>query len=450
METGVFLENELFGITHKETIVASPPAGVSALIFCVVDEKFRFYHHFRACRPDEMDDDLFQFMETPARMGENPILHDAIRTRSSVSMTLSYGEDRRKYIYVLPYERKNGRWRFACMQVTPLPSNPDVAERPSVCALGEERMCLVLVDSVHTILSVASRVPESFGHAATDLIGTNLQTLFRTSDFEVLKACSADTMEAILGCVFFCLDGSWREVEIKKFSAADQCTLYGICDVSPRQRMEDFAEVTARERRRIGQDLHDSIGQTLTGMSLLSRSLSNALNRDGHTGGLDASQISELADEASNQIRQISRGLMPSEIVQHGLYKSLRELARNTTETCDVRCETHLDAALEFADVAVETHLYRIAQEAVNNAVRHAGGSRIDIIIAEINGLSQLNVVDDGHWIEPEEKVGGIGLKTMEYRASAIGGLLHIGPSPQGGTQVVCRLENDESLATKV
>lgn len=439
----------MFGITHHETIVAPPPEGVSALIFCVVDEKFNAHHHFRACRPGEMGEDLFQFMETPFRIEENSVLHDAIRTRSSVSMVLSFGEGRRKYIYVLPYERKKGKWRFACMQVTTPPPDPDAAEQPCVCALAEERMCLMLVDSRHAIQSVSSRVPESFGHAPEDLVGMNLQELFKESDFEVLQACSADINESILGCVFSCLDGSGREVEIKKFSATDKCTLYGICDVSPRQRMEDFAEVTARERRRIGQDLHDSIGQTLTGMSLLSRSLSNILQRDGHSGSVDASQISELADEASNQIRQISRGLMPSEIVQRGLYESLRELARITATTCGVDCETRLDDSLEFTDVAVETHLYRIAQEAVNNAVRHAEARRIDIVVSEINGMSQLDVVDDGRGIEPEENGVGIGLKTMEYRAAAIGGLLHVGTRPQGGTQVTCRLEIDESLATK-
>ena len=440
----------MFSITHNETIVASPPDGVSALIFCVVDEKFRFHHHFRACRPDEMDDDLFQFMETPSRILENPILHDAFRTRSALSVALSFGEGRRKYIYVLPYERKKGKWRFACVQVTTSPPDPDAAEQPCVCALAEERMCLVLVDSRHAIQSVSSRVPESFGHASEDLVGMNLQELFNDSDFEVLQACTADTNESILGCAFACLDGTKREVEINKFSATDKCTLYGICDVSPRQRMEEFGEVTARERRRIGQDLHDSLGQTLTGMSLLSRSLSNILRRDGHGSCGDASPISELADEASNQVRQISRGLMPSEIVRHGLYESLRELARITTGSCGVVCETRLDDSLEFTDVAVETHLYRIAKEAVNNAVRHAVASRIDIVVSEINGMTQLNVIDDGRWIEPAANVVGIGLKTMEYRASAIGGLLHVGTNPQGGTQVVCRLENDESLATKV
>lgn len=440
----------MFGITHNEIIVASPPEGISALIFCVVDEKLKAHHHFRACRPHEMDEDEFQFMETPNRIAENPILKDALRSRTAVSVALSFGAGQRKYIYVLPYERKKGKWRFACLQVTTATPDPDTAEQPCVCALAEERMGLVLVDSMHAIRSVSSRVPESFGYAAEDLVGLKLQELFQHSDIEVLQACSADTNESILGCRFLCLDGSRREVELKKFSATDKCTLYGICDVSPRQRMEEFAEVTARERRRIGQDLHDSIGQMVTGISLLSRSLSNSLKRDGHNGGGDASQISELADETSNQIRQISRGLMPSDIIQHGLYASLRKLARSTTDSCGIVCEARFDDSLEFTDVAVETHLYRIAQEAVNNAVRHAEASRIEIIIGEINGMSQLDVVDDGRWIEPEANVAGIGLKTMEYRASAIGGQLHIGTNQQGGTQVTCRLENDESLATKV
>lgn len=440
----------MFGITHNETIVAPPSDGISALIFCVADEKFRAHHHFRACRPDEMDEDLFQFMETPSRIAENLMLNDAFRTRSAVSMAFSYGEGQRKYVYVLPYERKRGKWRFACMQVTTAPPDPDAAEQPCVCALADDRVCLLLVDSENTIRSVSSCVPETFGYASGDLTGMALQDLYKTADLAVLQACTPDTNESILGCTFACMDGARREVEIRKFSSADKCTLYGICDVSPRQRMEEFAEVTSRERRRIGQDLHDSLGQIVTGISLLSRSLSNGLRRDGHGGSGDASQISELADEASNQIRQISRGLMPSEIVQRGLYESLRELARTTSGTCGVLCEAHLDDSLAFPDVAVETHLYRIAQEAVNNAVRHAEANRIDIVVSEINGMSQLDVVDDGCWVEPEDGVVGIGLKTMEYRASAIGGQLHVGTSSKGGTQVVCRLEVDESLATKV
>jgi signal transduction histidine kinase len=438
----------LFGKTYNEVIVSSPPAGVSELVFCIVDEKQKVRYRFQAGPAGSADGDMFQFLAGSPRTVESPLLTEAFRSRTSVSLALSYGEGR-KYIYILPYERKRGKWRFACMQVTTAAPDPDTAGDPGVCALAEERVCLLLVDPNQTIRSVSSRIPEAFGYDAENLIETQLPDLFNASDFKVLQARSADTGESIMSCTFFCLDGSKRDVQIKKFSAPDNYMLYGICDVSPRQRVEEVAEVTARERRRIGQDLHDSIGQTLTGMSLLSRSLSNALRRDGHAGSVDASQISGLADEASNQIRQISRGLMPSEIVRHGLCASLRELARMTTDSCGILCEARLDESLSFPDVAVETHLYRISQEAVNNAVRHSAASRIDIVVSEVDGLQQLQVIDDGRWIEPESDVVGIGLKTMEYRASAVGGRLHIGTSPQGGTQVTCQLETDDSLATK-
>ena len=439
----------MFGLSQKETIVAPPPAGIEALIFCVFDEKHKVHHHFKACRPDKTASENFPLIEDPSRISERPILRDAFKTRTPVSLALSYDEGQRKYIYVLPYERKRGKWRFACLQVTTETPDPDAAEQPCVCALAEERVCLVLVDAQQVIRSVSSQIPEAFGYASESLNGMSLPDLFSRPDTEVLHACSADTGDSIMGCVLVCLDGSKREVEIKKFSAPDKCTLLGICDVSPKHRLEEFAAVTARERRRIGQDLHDSLGQMVTGISLLSRSLSNALRKDGHAGGLDASQISELADEASNQIRQISRGLMPSEITQRGLFESLRELARITTGSCNITCNALLDESLSFPDVAVETHLYRIAQEAVNNSVRHAQANQIDIIISEVNGLQQLEVVDDGSWEEPEEVQSGFGLKTMKYRASAIGGQLHVGSMEQGGTRVVCRIECDESLVTR-
>ena len=164
--------------------------------------------------------------------------------------------------------------------------------------------------------------------------------------------------------------------------------------------LEEASQVGIRERRRIGQDLHDSIGQLLTGISLLSRSLANRLLRDGHAGEADAGQISELADTASNQIRQISRGLMPTEVVQKGLFESLRELARTTSETSGIHCEARIDESVAFADSAVETHLFRIAQEAVTNSIRHAGASRIGIRLALANGMPRMEVDDNGTWKE--------------------------------------------------
>lgn len=430
--------------------ISTPPVGITEFIFCVFDEKRRVHHDFRSSHDADASGDYFQFLNDAGHAFDHYVLSEAQKTRKAMSVSLSYGEGQRKYLYVLPYERKQGKWRFACVQVSTELPDPDAAVTPSLCAMAEDRVCLILADSSYLVRSVGARVPESFGYDSETLLGMSLEDLFSNTDLGVLSACSSDTNEPILSCTFNCVDGSKRDVEIKKFSAPDKCTLYGICDVSPRPSIEEFSDATAHERRRIGQDLHDSVGQTLTGISLLSRSLSNALQRDEHEGCADASQISGLADEASNQIRQISRGLMPSEIVKHGLYQSLRELARITSATCGVVCDTQLDETVEFPDVAVETHLYRIAQEAVNNAVRHAKASHIKIIISELEGLPQLEIADDGRWSEPEGNVAGIGLKTMEYRASAIGGLLHVNQGISGGTRVTCRIEIDESLITRV
>ncbi|MBT8042109.1 MAG: sensor histidine kinase, partial [Pontiella sp.] len=254
----------------------------------------------------------------------------------------------------------------------------------------------------------------------------------------------------IPGFVLRCLDGSHRDVELLKYSAADHCMLYAVCDVTRPQLNEEIAQVSTRERRRIGQDLHDSIGQLLTGISLLSRSLANNLRRDGNPGEEDAAQISELADDASNQIRQISRGLMPADIVERGFFASLRDLARITTDSCGIQCEVRLDETVDFNDGAVETHLFRIAQEAVNNAVRHADASQIEIVFSVENGRPQLQICDDGTWKKAADHMSGIGMKTMHYRASVIGGNLTVGAVEEGGTHVVCRLEAEELFETKV
>ncbi len=429
-----------------------PPAGVFEIIFTVFDEKKRLQHHFQSGSPAgaRSGSGQFNILNHPDQSLENCVLAEAIATGQPASMAFSYGEGLQKFLYILPFERKKGKWRYACMQLGMEPPNPDTAKSPCLAALSEGRVCLLLADAQGSILAASAKVPEEFGYTPEMLQGMMLSDLFTQADMGMISACSADTNESILSCVFHCLDGSRRDVEMKKYSAPDQCNLLAICDVTRPKLNEEITQVSTRERRRIGQDLHDSIGQLLTGISLLSRSLANSLQRDGNPGDADAAQISELADDASNQIRQISRGLMPSDIVHRGLFASLRDLARITSESCGILCEAQVDETVEFTDGAVETHLFRIAQEAVNNAVRHAGASRIDIVIEHYKGMPQLTVRDNGSWKGDLGLGGGIGMKTMEYRASVIGGQLKVGAMEQGGTHVVCRLEMEELFETKV
>ncbi len=440
----------MFGFSSKveRKQAIAPPSGVDEVVFCVFDHKRRLLHHFSSLDEYAGGTQLFRFLNDPEHAFEHSVVREAVETGRPSFVSLVYGDGFRKCLHVLPYERKKDKWRYACLQVGS--SGPELDQSgSSVCALSPDRFCLLLADSSNTIHSTSSRIPKAFGYSSQNLIGLNLTDLFSGIDLEVIGSCSEDTNEAILSCVLFCLDGSRRDVEIRKYSAPDRFKLYTITDMTPPQLTEEVTQITTRERRRIGQDLHDSIGQMLTGISLLSRSLANSLKRVGNAGDVDASQISALADEASNQIRQISRGLMPAEIVQKGLFDSLRELARNTTSSCGILCVARLDDAVEFADGAVETHLYRIAQEAVNNSVRHSGASRIDVVVSQLNGISRLEVVDNGIWKELPKNTTGIGMKTMEYRASAIGAHLKAGADPAGGSRVVCVLEAEDLMLAR-
>jgi signal transduction histidine kinase len=422
---------------------------MAEVIFCVFDEKHRLLHQFRSEESDQPGSGYFRFLDEPDPSFDNSIVREAMASRKPASVSLVYGDNFRKDLYVLPYESKRGKQRFACLQLSRESGGQNEDEASRIGSLSENRIFLLLGDADHRISSASSRVPKEFGYAPDSLIGMILSDMFTPVDLEVIGSCSADTNKSILSCACFCLDGSRRDVEVKKYAAPDHFTLYAICDVTAPQSTEDLSQVANRERRRIGQDLHDSIGQLLTGISLLSRSLANSLKRLGHSGDLDAAQISALADDASNQIRKISRGLMPSEIVDKGLFDSLRELARTTSNSCGLLCVARIDETATFADGAVETHLYRIAQEAVNNAVRHADASRIDIVVTQENGLPRLEVVDNGTWKETVSDVNGIGMRTMEYRASAIGAHFRAGAHEQGGTSVVCLLEAEELMETR-
>ncbi|MDF7808424.1 sensor histidine kinase [Pontiellaceae bacterium B12219] len=437
----------MFGKTRIEKVqnAATLPSGIAEIIFCIFDEKRRLKHHYQSIRPNGASAGGFKLLNDPAAAFDHILLCEAVSSRKPVSVLFNEGAGRSVFFNVLPYEYKRGRFHFACLQVAIEQQSAQETEPvDSLIALDESRVCLLLADARKAVLAASSVVPEAFGYSSDKLVGQKLSDLFGVADLGRIYSGSADTHESIQNCVFQCQDGSKRDVEVKKYTATDGGMLYVVSDVTRPQLNEEITSVATRERRRIGQDLHDSVGQMLTGISLLGRSLANGLKRAGNAAHEDAAQISDLADDASNQIRQISRGLMPTDIVHRGLHDSLRNLARMTTASCGMKCETAIDDRIVFPDGAIETHLFRIAQEAVNNAVRHSGGSHIYITISEEEGLPQLEVRDNGRWRNIIENEGGIGMRTMQYRATAINGKLNIGQVPGGGTRVLCRLEADD------
>jgi len=221
---------------------------------------------------------------------------------------------------------------------------------------------------------------------------------------------------------------------------------------------EEVTNLTVREQRRIGQELHDGLGQHLTGVGLMAKSLQSRLEAESSPAAADAAELSELITEAKRQVGAVVRGLHPVDVDAEGLTIALSNLANNITRQCNVNCTFDSAERAHIADNQVATYLYHIAQEAVNNAVKYAEASHIAIRLDPEGKRVQLSVSDNGKGLPVENAAAeqatedgqdgggihrGLGLKIMQYRASVIGAHLEINSSPGSGVTVVCQLSTD-------
>ena len=208
----------------------------------------------------------------------------------------------------------------------------------------------------------------------------------------------------------------------------------------PRKQLEkQILEVSGREQRRIGQDLHDGLGQLLTGISFMSQGLSQRLADKSLPEAAEARQIAQLVSQAITQAKALARGLSPVE--SQGLESALDELAKATSDLFHVRCTLSCRGDVASVDPSTATHLYRIAQEAVHNAIRHGQAQQIKIALVRGRGSLSLSVEDDGRGLPevvPDNK--GLGTRIMNYRAQMIGATLELRNRPGAGAVVRCDL----------
>jgi signal transduction histidine kinase len=192
---------------------------------------------------------------------------------------------------------------------------------------------------------------------------------------------------------------------------------------------EEILNISSREQQRLGRDLHDSLGQKLAGAVYLSKALADQTP--------DAAHLNEVLKESVAQVRLIARGLSPVAVGEDGLPNALRRLADETTEIFSVACSFKTDVSSPFSAAEnVATHLYQIAQEAVNNAIRHGHARDITIRLT----ANTLSIENNGTGFDAtaEARSSGMGLQIMRYRAEIMGGSLDI-KSAAGGTTIVCR-----------
>ncbi len=208
-----------------------------------------------------------------------------------------------------------------------------------------------------------------------------------------------------------------------------------------RHRLEQqILEISDREQARIGQDIHDGLCQQLVSLAFDAYSLQSELSGKRRPEARKAKRIADWLDQAITETRQLSRGLFPVRLETEGLPPALEELARATSDRFKIRCHFHSDSPVLVKDSSIATHLYRIAQEAVTNAVRHSRARSLWIRLRKHAAELELTVEDNGAGLSSakQRKATGMGLHIMEYRTRTIGGRLHLGPGRRGGTIVSC------------
>jgi PAS domain S-box-containing protein len=217
-------------------------------------------------------------------------------------------------------------------------------------------------------------------------------------------------------------------------------------EIAERRALErQLLEVAAAEQRRIGQDLHDGVGQELTGLSLMAQSLLEILPDRSRAEAKIAAKIADVLQRAVRRVRILSRGLIPVEVDAEGLMAALGELAGRTSELHAVDCRFECPEPAFVEDNNTATHLYQIAQEAVTNALKHGHVKQICIGLHSDEDALTLSVRDDGVGLpEAARDTGGLGLKIMRYRAGLINAAFEIGPADGGGTLVKCILHKDK------
>lgn len=324
---------------------------------------------------------------------------------------------------------------------------------------GEQRIRAILDTAVEGIITIDERGtiesfnPASekiFGYAASEVIGQNVRMLMSTPHREQhdgyidnykrtghakIIGIGRETIARKKDGTLFPIDLSVSEVKL-----SNRRIFTGfIRDITERKRLEkEILEISEREQRRIGQDLHDGLCQHLAGIEMLAQVLAQKLSSKSKEASARANDIAKAVREGISQTRLLARGLSPVTLEAEGLMSALAELAINTEKIFRVHSRFLCPVEVKFEDHAAATHLFRIAQEAVSNAIKHGKAKNISLELTETGTHLHLRVNDDGVGFPENFTTGnGMGLRIMQTRIGMVGGALTIERLPNGGTSVV-------------
>jgi signal transduction histidine kinase len=259
-----------------------------------------------------------------------------------------------------------------------------------------------------------------------------------SSEIPVL-ACNV----AIVLSVFVIVIGllhALNRILLRLEASVEQRTQALLNEMSERGRLErEIIDLSEHEQRSLGQELHDVVCQELASVAIAAHMLARKLVAADHEETAHAREIAHMADHALETTRSLARGFFTAGFDGAGLAEALRETARHTEEKNRISCVVRWQENLTIADEDTVIHLFRIAQEAIQNAVKHAAPSQIKISLEGKDKMLQLIIEDNGSGLDLSNRKGkGLGLNIMAYRAGLIGGRFKTESPTGGGTRVVC------------
>ncbi len=216
-------------------------------------------------------------------------------------------------------------------------------------------------------------------------------------------------------------------------------SIASMVDITAIKKLEkEVLDITERERQKIGYELHDDLGQHLIGIDVMTKVLKDKLVPISDENARYAGEINQLVKGAIEKTRRLARGLCPVQLTSLGLEAALEELADSTSNIFSINCVFRCPRHIPIDDISLATHLYYIAKESIHNAIEHGHSSKIVMEFLNNSRTVSLSILDDGIGIKDMTKVGGIGLRIMQYRARMIGASLRIESEQSGGVLVTC------------
>jgi len=307
---------------------------------------------------------------------------------------------------------------------------------------------ITVLDGRGRIVFESPSLERMLGYRPEEILGRFVTEFVHEDDVDevnraLMKGAQSPGVPARVEVRLLHKDGSWPIVEavgqVLTESLDDWQVVVVSRDITERRRLEsELLQISNREQRSFGQDLHDGMGQVLVGARLYAAGLAKRLEGRSAEDARGAREIGRMLDEAHDLARALARGLSPVSLEEGGLSSALYDLVSGVGRIHGVECSVSLAESIPLHDLDAATHVYRIAQEALTNAARHAGASRIEVRLDASGDTLTLSVRDDGCGIEGGRRgATGMGIPIMRKRASMLRGSLLV-ESDSSGTEITC------------